>query len=268
VAEWIAAHDPDFTIHLGDIVYWPVHLREAHEEAFFRPFAPVLAKAALYTSIGNHDIPRDGSPPPFDSLFQRPASSAPGRSYAFAWGAVRVFVLDNIAEGWAAGGPAHRWLDAELRAAAEPWLVVAMHRPHFTTCREGAEPQRGEPWSLLERHGVDLVISGDDHLYQRFVPPAGPVQIVAGAGGKSLYDCSRDHPQLAAMAVEWSAVIVDARGPVLETRAVGAGGAILDEHRIDRARGPLPAEIGAARRARILALRRGPPAPSAARLRD
>jgi hypothetical protein len=258
VARWIARTDPDFFVHLGDIAYWPYHLREAHEEGFFRPFAPVLQQAALYVITGNHDYPIDGSPPPYDALFQHPESDAPsGRSYSFAWGSVRVVAVDNPAAWWKADTPLHAWLDRTLAEVREPWLVVVTHTP----CASAYRPEKGifqkGLCRLLEQRGVDLVISGDDHLYQRFEPrvPEGPIQITAGGGGKDLYPYDADHPGLAAAFSVFSFFQVEVDGAELTGRAIGEGGRVLDEFHIDRRSGSLPSQASAERRARIRALR-------------
>jgi Calcineurin-like phosphoesterase len=258
VASAIAAQHPDFFVHLGDIVYWPVHKRAAHEESFFRPFAPVLREAALYTVLGNHDIPEHG-PLPFDTLFHNPASDAPrpDTNYAFTWGPVRVVVIENATGIWPGGTPLHAWVQRTLEASTQPFLVVAVHTP----CDSAVETLKGvfqrDLCQLLAHSGVDLVISGDDHLYQRFRPrePGGPIQITAGGGGKSLYDFDPDHPTLESAAKSNSFLLVEVHGLELVGRALGTDGAELDRFRIDRSEGPLPDGIPPKRAARIEALR-------------
>ena len=257
VARWIAASDPDFFVHLGDIVYWPGHLRDAHEEAFFRPFAPILSHAALFTLLGNHDIPAELVPPPFDSIFHNPEGGPPGRSYSFAWGSVRIVVAQTPAGWWQEDSPLHEWVDRTLAEAREPWLVVATHTP----CQSAVRPEKvmfqKALCRLVEERGVDLVISGDDHLYQRFEPrvPGGPIQITAGGGGKDIYEHDEAHATLAAAAPVFGFLQVEVRGALLIGRALGAEGVVLDEFRIDRRAGGLPPQLGAPRRARLDALR-------------
>lgn len=258
VARWIAAERPDFFLHLGDIVYWP-DVWDAHGEAFFRPFAPVLQRTALFTLAGNHDL--RSSPAPFDRIFHNPIDATAARSsrdYTFAWGALRVVALDVLDESWQQG-PRRAWLEKTLAEASEPWLVVACHVPCFSVYRDEQAPLRDTLWPLLRAHAVDLVLSGDDHHYARFrrPQPDDPVQCIAGGGGKSLYTFRADDPRLAASARTYGFVSVEVRGTVLRVLALGAGGAELDRFEIDRSRGDLPASIHAGRRARILALRKG-----------
>lgn len=104
------------------------------------------------------------------------------------------------------------WLERDLaagaarRAAGElDFLVVIQHFPLYTDHRTRGpfSPQLvAAEEQILQRYQVDLVLVGHDHMYQRSVPMAygvptgadaagvgpGYVQVVAGAGGKSLYE--------------------------------------------------------------------------------
>lgn len=259
VAEWIAAQDPDFFVHLGDIVYWPRDRREAHEEAFFRPFDPVLRRGAVFAITGNHDYPLRFAPPPFDEIFLSPESTAPNpkRNYSFAWGSVRVVAVESPVGIWRPDTELHRWVDHALAAAAEPWLVVVVHTPCQSAFRPAKPLFQKSLCRLFELHGVDLVVSGDDHLYQRFRRRVadGPIQVTAGGGGKDLYDVQTDHPQLELAVKEFGFLLVEADGARLVVQALGEGGRVLDRFEIDRRSGPLPAAMSAARRARLAALR-------------
>ena len=260
IAEWIAAADPHFFIHLGDIVYWR-KLWDAHGEAFFRPFGPVLAGAVLFTLVGNHDIPEDGSEPPFQRLFHNPAAGPgvgrPRRNYTFAWGAVRVVGLDVTDPQWRVGAT-RKWLEQTLSEATEPWIVVATHTPCFSVYRDERPELRDELWSLLTEYGVDLVFSGDDHHFARFArtSPDSPIQVIVGGGGKKLYDFNAKDERLAASAKAWSFLSVEVEGLRLKCAVVGRAKEPVDAWVIDRTRGPLPRGVSAQRRARILRLRR------------
>jgi hypothetical protein len=263
VADWIDAQDLHFFVHLGDIVYWR-QLREAHEEAFFRPFASMLRDTPLYALIGNHDVPRDGGPPPFENLFHNPSPKGvgrPNRNFTAAWGSVRLIGLDVVDPDWEKG-PVRGWLEKTLSAATEPWIVVATHAPCFTAYQKRTEAPalRDVLYPLLAKHGVDLVMSGDDHHFVRFKPssPDGPIQVVVGAGGKSLYEVKQHDTRVAASASTWSFLFVEATGLRLDVRVMGAAGDELlrDGFTIDRTKGALPTTISAGRRARIERLRK------------
>jgi hypothetical protein len=264
VAEWIAAQHPDFFVHLGDIVYWR-QIWDAHGEAFFRPFEPVLRQTPIFMLPGNHDLPPDGSEAPFERIFRNPQDAAaravgrPQRNFTAAFGSVRLIGYD-LTDPECLGPERLAWLAATLLLATEPWLVVAMHRPCFSVYRQEDPALLATLWPVLHAHGVDLVMSGDDHHYARFarMPDAAisPMQLIAGAGGKKLYVFDEQDPRLQAGRSAWSFLLIEAQGLVLRGRALGEGGVEYDAWTIDRRTGDLPANIGAGRRARILKARR------------
>ena len=51
----LAAWQPDFVVHLGDVIY-PKGQQAHYMSGFFRPFAPVLRDAPFYAALGNHDV--------------------------------------------------------------------------------------------------------------------------------------------------------------------------------------------------------------------
>jgi hypothetical protein len=78
------------------------------------------------------------------------------------------------------GGAQTRWLEKTLRAASEDegvdWIVVQMHQDALTSSKTGNGSDRGlrETWlPLFDRYGVDLVVCGHDHDYERSFPVRG-----------------------------------------------------------------------------------------------
>ncbi|KDD74393.1 hypothetical protein H632_c1346p1 [Helicosporidium sp. ATCC 50920] len=80
------------------------------------------------------------------------------------------------------GSAQHAWLEGDLAAVRRedtPWLLVAGHRPLYVDADDAGEPGgkqagaallRGAIEDLLERHGVDVALSGHHHSYQRSCP--------------------------------------------------------------------------------------------------
>ncbi|MEP6549673.1 MAG: alkaline phosphatase, partial [Gemmatimonadales bacterium] len=73
--------------------------------------------------------------------------------------------------------------------------LAYFHRPLFSSGTHGGSPEVGALWQILYDGGVDLVLNGHDHHYERFHPqtPAGVMdsvrgieQIIAGTGGGDL----------------------------------------------------------------------------------
>lgn len=81
-----------------------------------------------------------------------------------------------------------RWLRAALAAHEAQPVVVAFHQPALSCSLHGSTPLVLTNWApLFERHGVELVLNGHDHNYQRF-QRRGVTYVVSGGGGATLYE--------------------------------------------------------------------------------
>ncbi len=170
----IAATEPyDALLLLGDNVY-PSGDVGRLGATVFRPFAPVLGPGtALYAVLGNHDVARS------DGSAQMRALGMPGRWWSQQVGNVLLVGLDSND----LTPQQLRWLDRTLAGSTATWKVVALHHPPYSAGYQGSQLQvRRDVVPVLERHGVQLVLSGHDHDYQRSVPLDGVTYVVTGAG--------------------------------------------------------------------------------------
>lgn len=233
----LAAWQPDFVLHLGDVIY-PRGQHAHYRPGFFSPFAAALRNSPFYVVVGNHDV-MDADGQQVLANFRMPASTltGDGRCFSIARGPLRVIGLDcntdRTGDRYGADHPAHRYLLAELAAATEPFVIVASHFPMRSWSRQG---NRGElllgMLPELAAHGVTLYLSGHDHCYQRFGEPNGlePVLVVSGGGGKDLYDLNpAKGPKPAAMAKAHHWCSVEVSGSRLRVRAHRPDGATLDD---------------------------------------
>jgi acid phosphatase type 7 len=241
----VAAYDPDFVLHLGDVIY-PRGQHAHYRSGFFAPFAAAMARSPFYAVVGNHDV-MDADGQQVLANFRMPAGAltGDGRCFSFAWGPVRIVGLDcntdRTGERYGQDHPAHAFLLAELAAATEPWVVVASHFPMRSASRQGnrAELLLGLLPELAAQ-GVDLYLSGHDHCYQRFAAvDGGPVLVVSGGGGKDLYDVQPvargARLEAVAKAYHWGEVQV--RDGRCEVAIRGLGAAEIDRFRLDLAVG-------------------------------
>ncbi|SHN26292.1 metallophosphoesterase family protein [Streptomyces yunnanensis] len=113
-----------------------------------------------------------------------------GLWYAFTVGAVRFIGLanddvaiqdtgDTYVRGYS-GGAQRQWLERELKAARGnagiDWIVVFMHHPMISSSRSGSGSDVGirTAWGpLFDTYGVDLVLCGHEHYYERSLPVRG-----------------------------------------------------------------------------------------------
>ncbi|MFD7830590.1 purple acid phosphatase family protein [Kitasatospora sp. NPDC059803] len=158
--------------------------------ARLRPWMPCAGNGE--NEAGNGPIGALG----YQTYFELPDSAAAddaetrGMWYAFTVGSVRFISLanddvaiqdsgDHYLRGYS-GGAQRRWLERELRSArssrAIDWIVVCMHHPMISSSQHGAGSDLGirEAWGpLFDAYGVDLVVSGHEHYYERSHPVRG-----------------------------------------------------------------------------------------------
>ena len=167
--------DPfDALVLLGDNVY-PDGDPTRLEATVFAPYGPVLdAGAELLAVLGNHDAGFADA--------QAAALGMPGRWYSRTIGDVLFVALDSTDPE----NPAQlAWLKTTLDSARARWIVVALHHPPFSAGVHGSDEETRELFvPLFEAHGVDLVLAGHDHDYQRSVAIGGVTYVVSGAGAK------------------------------------------------------------------------------------
>ena len=162
----------EFVLMMGDNLY----NAQDFSAKFERPYAALLAAGVkFYAAIGNHDEPA--------ADVRYPGFNMNGaRYYTFVKRNVRFVVADtNFLDQVQL-----RWLEGTLKAATEQWKVVYFHHPLYSNGdRHGSNVElrvRLEP--LLVAHGVDVVMSGHDHTYERIVPQKGITYFVIGSSGQ------------------------------------------------------------------------------------
>jgi 3',5'-cyclic AMP phosphodiesterase CpdA len=172
--------------------------------------------------LGNHDVRVDGGRYEFRLL------GMPRRYYKRRVGNVVFFLLDSNRIDRAQT----TWLARALRRATAPWKVVAFHHPAFTCGVYRGDPTVRRRWvPLFGRHGVDLVLAGHEHSYQRFGARRGVTYVVHGGGGARLYPLERCPaaypPRRRALEIHgW--VYLRAGERALRVRAIGPRGGVRD----------------------------------------
>jgi tartrate-resistant acid phosphatase type 5 len=192
VAELVKSWQPDFILTTGDNNY-PDGSRETidhrigqfyHE--YIHPYRGSYGKGAeqnrFFPTLGNHDWMSESAQPYFD-YFELPNNE---RYYDFTWGAGHFFALDsdsNEPDGVGRSSRQAQWLQEQLLASTLPWQIVYMHHPPYSSGKRGAVDWMRWPF---REWGVDVVLCGHDHFYERLVVD-GLVYLINGAGGGGLY---------------------------------------------------------------------------------
>jgi hypothetical protein len=115
---------------------------------------------------------------------------------------------------------------------------VYLHKPPFSSGRHGPNKKLRRLFvPIFEQHGVQLVLAGHDHHYERTRPIGGVTYVITGGGGKSTR--SVDPGELTAHAQEvYHFVHGEVRGVALHLRAIDATGRVFDAVRIPVAPSP------------------------------
>jgi len=150
-----------------------------------------------YPSPGNHEY--QISPRPYFDYFGERAGLPRGAGfYSYTLGNWHVVSLNSNVPV-TPGSEQMLWLRNDLEASKGTKCSLAYwHHPLFTSGPSaGNNGLMREVWRLLFEYGVDIVVNGHDHLYERFEmqdfngrrdTQAGIREFIVGSGGASLYD--------------------------------------------------------------------------------
>jgi tartrate-resistant acid phosphatase type 5 len=182
------------------------------------------ARVAVSGVLGNHDLGYgDGG------RYELATLGMPRFYYSRRIGDVELFLLDSnrVTAGQT------RWLGRALAASKARWRIAAFHHPPYTCGgHEGAEDVERSWVPLFERYGVQLVLSGHDHNYQRFAPRRGVTYVVHGGGNANLYSlkpCPKQgYPSRRAAAMQRGFLYLAAARTRLVVSAVDLAGRTID----------------------------------------
>jgi hypothetical protein len=222
VARKLAGEDVAFAVHTGDVVYDGGDARK-FDERFFAPYGSWLGTRCLYATIGNHDA---SSHSEYGHVFRGPRGSLDDRSYVFDWGDARFVCVDTSAVDQMSTPTS--WLEGVLAGNTRKWLVVFTHVPPYSSSRHGSNThiQHGVS-ALAERYGVDLVLNGHEHSYERTTPIHGTTYVITGGGGADLYGVDAQRFSAAAASAHHY-VVFSLDGGTLSGRAVAVDGRTID----------------------------------------
>ena len=270
-------------IHVGDMAY--THGREEEfQRAFFDIYQTTLRQAVCWPSMGNHEGKySDGlmQTGPYYDAYVSPAHGEAGgvvsgteAYYAFDYGRAHFICLNSYDVDRSAEAEMARWLEEDLHATDADWLVVFFHHPPYTKGSHDSDVEieliemREQIMPILEEHGVDLVLTGHSHIYERsmlidkaYATPTvadgvvlddgdgdlrgdgayrksaglhsheGVAQLVIGHGGTNL---SRKGamPIMRRVQVEHGSMIIDIEGDTLTSRMINSAGETTDTFNI------------------------------------
>lgn len=236
----MAEPDISFAVHTGDLSY-PQGDFVTYDQYYFRPYAPLMARVPFFPTPGNHDY-MAAAGAMYLAVHAVPTGSVPmqdrGRYYSFDWGDAHFVSLDSnsfLDPQWQRMSD---WLRNDLERTTKYWRVVYFHHPPYPTGHhrddELCEFARTQLDPILEQYGVQLVLGGHEHSYQRTYPLRADERVASGpsttyvitAGGGAALQGIGLRPQTAVSLAGYHYVRVDVDGPRMTIRAIGERGDI------------------------------------------
>ena len=277
----------DLFLMLGDNAYNDGTDAE-YQAAVFDTYPTVLRNTVVWPTIGNHDTAHSATPPanlPYFNIFSLPKNGESGgvpsgteKYYSFDYANIHFVCLDSMSSSRATNGAMADWLRADLAAHTQEWLVAFWHHPPYTKGSHNSDSEtellemRQRFLPILEEHGVDLVLCGHSHSYERSVllqghyglsgtlnnlmkldagdgretnngayvktSGDGAAYIVAGSGGQ-ISGGSLNHPAMFVSLNELGSLLIDVSSNRMDVRMLGTS-AVRDSFTILKQPAPAP----------------------------
>ncbi len=253
--------DASFFTVVGDLV----EVGQDHDQwdAWLGAAAGVIDAIPVMPLTGNHEYytPLWGErslPTMFTARFKLPANGPEGlrgQAYSFDYGGVHFVVLDSQAREGARFMPdmlerQKAWLEKDLAATDKRWKVAFIHKPPYNSkTARGNDDVKAAFVPIFERHRVDIVFSGHEHVYARTYPLYGEA-VAAGPAEGTIYVTagrSGDKARGKARAGDWHEVyhnpreepnyiVVKVAGDVLSVEVFKLCGDLIDSWQIEKER--------------------------------
>jgi predicted phosphodiesterase len=217
----------DFVVMMGDNLYGGDRPKD-YEKAFERPYKNLLdAGVKFYASLGNHDNPNERLYKAFNMSGERYYTFKPPNS------SVRFFALDsNYVDDKQLA-----WLDKELAASGSDWKICFFHHPLYSSgeTHGSAELQRGLLEPVFLKYGVNVVLSGHEHFYERIKPQKGIQYFIVGNSGKvRIGDLQKTDLTAKGWDQGYGFMLVEITGDDLYFQAISDAGATIDAGSVHR----------------------------------
>jgi hypothetical protein len=168
----------DGFIMLGDNAY-ATGTDAEFTDKLFEVYPNTMANTFTWPTVGNHEAMTSGASPYLAAFYLPTAAEAGGIAsqselyYSFDYGNVHFICLDSELGSRTKTGAQYLWLQQDLQATRQDWIVVYFHHPPYTWGSHNSDTEskhvdmRQNFLPLMEQYGVDLVYGGHSHDYER-----------------------------------------------------------------------------------------------------
>lgn len=185
------AHTPNVVLQLGDNAY-STGLDSEFQNAMFNMYPTMLRKTVFWSCLGNHETAQSHAfldTYPYFDVYTLPAAGEAGgvasgteHYYSFDHGNIHFISLDSMTADRAVDDPATpqnedgamaAWLRNDLQSTTATWIIAFFHHPPYTKGSHNSDTEnehiqmRKNFLPILEGGGVDLVLGGHSHIYER-----------------------------------------------------------------------------------------------------
>ncbi|MCX5714072.1 MAG: metallophosphoesterase [Candidatus Omnitrophica bacterium] len=224
--------NPEIIFRVGDLV------DNGDDPAQWKLFneieANLLKSAEYFPVLGNHE---HNSPLYFQN-FKLPNN---GHWYSVDREGIHFIILDSNSD-LAPGSEQYKWLVSDFRSipGSSRFRVVLFHQPLFSASIAHADDEKhigGFLMPLLKEYGVNLVLNGHVHSYQRFFFD-GINFITTGGGGSHLVDVNKANLYLRFSAKTYHFCTLEVKGDVLQVKSFDPDLNLIDQLDIQNASVP------------------------------
>lgn len=155
-----------------------------YQSQVFEIYPAILRCTVMWPTIGNHDAAYFPTRFDYTNVFSPPTRGEAGgvgsgtkHYYSYDYGNIHFVSLDAVTVPITNGGPMLTWLEQDLAANTKDWLIAYWHCPPYTFGTHDSDnvadtwgrmqDMRENALPVLEAHGVDLVLCGHSHVYER-----------------------------------------------------------------------------------------------------
>src|SRR5512138_945025 len=200
VTDLIASWNPNLFLYLGDVY------DDGTFTEFYNWYGMGTDRYSRFRSVtnpvvGNHEYGVPAAGGYFDYWDNVP------HYYSFDTAGWHLINLDSTSQynQTDPGTPQYDWLVQDLIDHPAACVIVSFHHPVYNVGPEGNATRMNQIWALLAQNGVDVVLTGHDHDYQRWRPlngqglldSNGMTQFVVGTGGHGIQDFVKTDSRLA-----------------------------------------------------------------------
>jgi len=207
VTTLINSWNPNLFLYLGDVyekgTATEFYNSYGQSDAFYGRF-----KTITDPIIGNHEYEKGVAPGYYDYWNLGSSANHAPTYYSYdaaGWHFIAINSNCGLLHICDPGQAEYQWLLNDLNTHNNVCTIAYFHHPVFNIGFEGYATSMNNMWALMAQHGVDIVLTGHDHDYQRWKPldgtatninqysngignpsPTGMTQFVAGGGGHGI----------------------------------------------------------------------------------